>query len=195
MEDTSEHTECSNKILLEYQLIKNELGKNDVIICQHIGSFTQGILISIVSLVERAMIQTGESIRLQKRINYLIIETLQNIISHADKLSDENQLAYLFISKNKKGYTIHTSNTIKNTNIKVLETQLAEFLNVKPKTLSKILASKIQQPKIDEEGRGGLGLISIINKSKNGFMYDISKGSKNYSLLHIKLDIHYKNFR
>lgn len=195
MKEELEYDICSTEILSEYQLIKDTVSKGNVAICQHIGSFSQDILISIVSLVERALIQNGESMQLQKRLTYLIIECIQNIIYHSDSLGDAGQLAYIFVTKNKKGYTIHSANSIQKKSIKNLEIRLHDFLDVKTDVLSKLFASKIQSPIIDKEGHGGLGLLTMISKSGKGFKYEVTKASKNYSIFHIELKINYKNFR
>ena len=158
MIDQKEYEICCNEILSEYQQIKSLLTKNNVAICQHIGSFSQDILISIVSLVERTLIQNGEPVRLQKRLSYLIIECIQNIIFHSDKLTGEDQLAYVFVTKNKTGYTINAANSLESKNIKSLEKKINGFLDVKRDILASLFTNKIQQPKIDDLGHGGLGL-------------------------------------
>jgi len=194
MVEQQEYELCSAEILSEYRQIKEVLSTSNIAICQHIGTFSQDILISIVSLVERTLIQKGEPIRLQKRLNYLIIECIQNIIYHSDNLPDENQLAYIFVTKNKKGYTISSANSIENKNIEALESRINGFLDVKTDILAKIFSSKIQNPIIDKNGNGGIGLLTMVSKSGKGFRYEITKASKNYSIFHIELKIKYKNF-
>ena len=190
-----EYDICSEEILSEYQQIKALLSTNNLAVCQHIGSFSQDILISIVSLVERTLIQNGESVRLQKRLTYLIIECIQNIIFHSDKLLDENQLAYIFVTKNKTGYTIYAANSIENKTIDGLEKKINEFLDVKTDILAKLFSTKIQQPIINKEGHGGLGLLTMVSKSGKGFRYEITQASKNYAIFHLELKLKIKNFR
>ena len=190
-----EYEICSEEILSEYHQIKDLLSTSNVAICQHIGSFSQDILISIVSLVERTLIQNGESVRLQKRLTYLIIECIQNIIYHSNKLLDENQLAYIFVTKNKAGYTIYAANSIENKTISGLEKKINGFLDVKTDILAKLFATKIQQPSINKEGHGGLGLLTMVSKSGKGFRYEITQASKNYAIFHLELKIKIKDFR
>jgi len=194
MVEQQEYELCSAEILSEYQQIKDVLSNNNTAICQHIGTFSQDILISIVSLVERTLIHYGEPVRLQRRLSYLIIEIIQNIIYHSDVLPDENQLAYIFVTKNKKGYTISSANSIENKNIEALESRINGFLDVKTDILAKIFSSKIKNPIIDKKGNGGIGLLTMVSKSGKGFRYEITKASKNYSIFHLELKIKYKNF-
>jgi hypothetical protein len=190
-----EYKICSNEILSEYQIIKNEFDNETTIICQHIGTFSQDILISVVSLVEHALIQNGELKSLRKRLTYLVIETIQNIMFHSDKLPDTNQLAYILVTKNSWGYTISSSNSLETKNIKSLVKKLDEFLSVKTAVLSKLFTKKIQSPGFDSNGFGGLGLLTMVHKSGKGFRYEISKVSKTYSLFHIELKLYYKSYK
>lgn len=192
MDIEKEYKTCSDVILSRYQDIKNELPKDSTIICQHLGTFSQSILISIVSLVEHTLVQNGEFSHLQKRLTYLVIEAIQNIMYHSNKLPDANQLAYIIVKKNKLGYTIYSSNSLETKNIYSLEKKLDEFLSVKKDILSKLFAKKIQTPTINESGHGGLGLLTMIRKAGKGFKYEITKVSENYSLFYVKLKLNYK---
>jgi hypothetical protein len=188
---TEEYKICSDEILSEYQAIKNDIPEGGTIICQHLGSFSQDILISIVSLIDHALVQNGEFKSLKKRLSYLVIESIQNIMFHSDKLPQTHQLAYIIVTKNNKGYSIYSSNSILTSNIDSLVKKLDEFLSVKVDILSKIFTKKIQNPEIDNDGNGGIGLLTMVSKSGKDFKYEIKKVSENYSLFHIELKLKY----
>ncbi len=192
MKAEEEYKICSDVILERYQDIKDNIPENDTVIIQHLGTFSQDILISIVSLVDHALVQNGEFKNIQKRLSYLVIETIQNIMFHADKLPDDNQLAFIIVSKSKSGYTICSSNSIATKDINTLEQKLDEFLAVKSDMLSKLFVKKIKSPKIDNEGHGGLGLLTMVSKTGKDFHYEITKVSDNFSLFQIKLTLNYK---
>ena len=180
---------CEKEVLLEYNTIKDSLSDDSTIICQHLGTFTQEILISFVSLIEHSLIELGEVKLIQRRLIYLIIECIQNIIFHSDKLPDNNQLAYMIISKNEYGYSIHTSNTILSKNIDKLIKNIDELLKVRKDVLSKLFTKKIEKPTIDKMGRGGIGLLTMISKSGKDFNYKVSSLTNEYSLFHIEINI------
>ena len=190
-----EHIKCENQILSDYHAIKANLKKDDVIICQHLGTFNQHILISIISLVDHALVQNGEYLSLKKRLSYLVIECIHNIIFHSNITSDKNQLAYLLIVKNQLGYTIYSSNAMESKNIDALKEKLQELLAFKKSTLSNLFKKKIQTPKFNENGFAGLGLITIIDKSGKDFKYKITNVSPEFALFHIELAINYKNYQ
>ena len=180
---------CEKEVLLEYNTIKESLTGDSTIICQHLGTFTQEILISFVSLIEHALMETGEVKVIQKRLIYLIIECIQNIIFHSDKLPDNNQLAYMIISRNEYGYSIHTSNTVLSENIDKLIGSIDELLKVRKDVLSKLFTKKIEKPEISSAGRGGIGLLTMISKSGKDFNYKVSNLTNEYSLFHIEINI------
>jgi len=190
-----EYIKCENQILAEYQSIKNQFSIDDKIICQHIGTFSQDILISVVSLIEHALVQNTEIVALKKRLLYLIVECIQNIIYHSNKLPEEHHLAYIIIKKNDLGYTLYSSNTLETKNIDELTIKLDDFLSVKQDVISKLFSKTIQTPTFNERGHGGIGLLSMVEKSGKNFKYNIAKISSNYSLFYIEIQLNYKNFK
>ena len=176
---------------MEYNTIKDALNEDEdsVIICQHLGTFTQKILISFVSLIEHSLMGYGERKLIQNRLTYLIIECIQNIIYHSDNLPDDTQLAYMIVSKNKYGYSIHTSNTVLAENIDELIKKIDELLKVRKDVLSKLFTKKIEKPEVNKKGHGGIGLLTMISKSGKDFNYKVSSLTKEYSLFHIEINI------
>jgi len=190
-----EHIICENQILADYHAIKENLKKEDTIICQHLGSFNQHILISIVSLIDHTLVQNGEYLGIKKRLSYLVIECIHNIIFHSNITSDKNQLAYLLIIKNELGYTICASNAMETKNIGILEDKINELMAIKKSALSNLFKKKIQTPEINENGYAGLGLLTIMDKSGKDFHYKITRVSQSFALFHLELNINYKNYR
>ena len=195
MDIEEEHIKCENQILANYHAIKENLKKDDVIICQHIGTFNQHLLISIISLVDHTLVQNGEYLSIKKRLSYLVIECIHNIIFHSNITSEKIQLAYLLIIKNELGYTIYTSNEMETKNIEVLENKINELLAIKKSALSNLFKKKIKTPEINENGYAGLGLLTIIDKSGKDFSYKIMRVSQAFALFHLEITINYKNYQ
>lgn len=192
MKNQDENTICEERISSVYNEIREKLEDN-TIICNHLGTFSQSMLISIVSLIERALNSYGESDRLKKRLIYIVIECVQNIIYHSNKQSDNHQLAYLVLAKNDKGYVLYSSNSMEVSYVNDLVIKLDELLKVKPDILSKVFTKKISNPNIDESNRGGIGLLTMIEKSEKNFQYEILKVSNTYALFIIQINLLYKN--
>lgn len=195
MSKQEEHTSCENQILAEYQAIKNQISIDEKIICQHIGTFSQDILISVISLIERTLVQNTEIVALKKRLLYIIVECIQNIIYHSNKLPEQHHLAYIIIKKNDLGYTLYSSNTIETKNIDGLVIKLDEFLSEKQDVLSKLFTKKMQTPIFNERGHGGVGLLSMVEKTGKNFKYNFVKISSNYAIFRIEIRLNYKDFK
>lgn len=184
---------CEDIILSEYVIVKKDILKNGDIVCQYIGTFTQNILISFVSLLENYMNESIASHIIQKRLTYLVVETIQNIIHHSYKHPDNSQLAYIIISKNKSGYTINTSNAIETINTPSLIDKVEYLLKTKKNRFPELFRKKIANPEINDNGLGNLGLLTIVSKSDKNFNYKISTMTSIYSLFHIEIKLNYKH--
>ncbi len=193
MKKINQHKFCEEQISFFYNKIREDLGE-DILVCNHLGTFSQSMLISIVSLVERSLNMSGESNKLKKRLIYIIIECVQNIIFHSSKSPDNHQLAYLIIAKNDQGYTLYSSNSLNVIFVDSLAKKLDDFLKVKLDILTKIFTKKITNPVIESEGRAGIGLLTMIEKSDKNFKYEVLKVSDDYALFFIQINLFYKNF-
>ena len=191
--DSIERNICEDAVFTEYNAVKTEISANGDIICQQIGTFTQDILISFVSILEHQMTQHAESTIIQKRLIYLVIECIQNIIYHSDRLPDNHQLAYVIVSKNSKGYYIHSSNSIESKNVSDLTDKVDVLLKSKKDTLANLFTKKIKKQEINNDGHAGIGLLTMVSKSGKNFSYKVSEMTSNYSLFHIEININYKN--
>jgi len=186
---------CEEYVLADYQSIKDNLTENDKVVCQHIGTFSQDMLISIVSLLEHSLIQDCETIRFQKRLTYLVIECIQNIILHSNKIEHNFQLAYILIIKNEKGYRIHSSNSFDTKNTENLIQKLDNILKEDLELLSKLFSKRIKNPKINEEGHGGIGLLTMVEKTGKEFNYKVKKVTPILSFFSLQLNLNFKNYR
>lgn len=184
----------ADKIRAEYTLLKKELPNNSIIVCDHLGFFTQDVLVSTIASLEASFSKNEPPKSYNKRLTYLVIECIQNIIFHSDDLPKEYQIAYILVAKNKNAYTISSSNALHTKNIDALEKKLERFLSLRTEILSELIQKRIQNPEINKNGHGGLGLLTMVNKSGKGFEYKISKILKNYALFHIRLKLNFKNY-
>tara|TARA_B100000809_G_C15128200_1_gene527200 strand:+ start:2426 stop:3004 length:579 start_codon:yes stop_codon:yes gene_type:complete len=187
--DQIERHICETVVLSEYDIVKSDVSKKDTIICQYIGTFSQGILISIISVIEQHMTEHIIPKTIQKRLSYLIIESIQNIIHHSFKLPDNSQLAYIIISKGDNGYNIHTSNVIRSVETPELLKKVNFLLKTKKELLPTLFKKKLKKQEINAKGHAGLGLLTIINKSDKNYNYKISEVTSNYSLFHAGINL------
>lgn len=193
MEINKEYQICEEKILLAYESAKKNIAP-ETIICNHIGTFSQNLLISLVSLIERSLTQNGESEKIKKRLIYLVIEGVQNIMFHANQLPEKHHLAFLIIVKSESGYFINSSNSLEIKKVPKFTAMLDELLNVKVSVLTKLLKNKIKSQTINSDGHAGIGVMTMVEKSDKNVRYQVVKISPNFALFSIKLNLLHSNF-
>lgn len=190
--EEAEYNICEKEVLLSYNAVKDNLSANNsVIICQHLGTFTQEILVSFLSLIENSLLQNEAAKIIHKRLVYLTIESIQNIMRHADKLPNNNQLAYVVICKSGPVYSLYSSNTVVTENMEALVRKIEKLSDIKEEDLNELILEKIRLPKISNKGGGGIGFMTMIIKSKRDFDYKILKLSSKYSLFQLQLNLKY----
>ena len=83
-------------------------------------NFTQGDVDVVVNFIETL----DEKPALIRKISFLSVETIQNIIHHSDKNINGETFAYFELLKSDNGYTIKTGNLISKENTEKLEKRL-----------------------------------------------------------------------
>lgn len=184
-----QYDQCEDKLLAHYHDLKSNLNSDEVIISNHIGNFSQEILISILSLIDNALIKNTESVAFKKRLKYLVIESIQNIIHHSDKMKDGGQLAFFLMTNSKDGYKMYTSNTLLNSMVPNFLTCIKQFQKADTEELKSIFEKNLKQAELNEHGRAGIGLLSILYKTEKDFNYELIKVGKDISILNLSLTL------
>lgn len=186
---------CENEVLRRYQKLKTEMSRNESLICNHIGLFNSNILTSGISLINNSLVGNNESKSLRKRLSYLFIECVQNIIFHSDNFPDDSQLAFCTVSKNKEGYKINACNTLKNGLAEELEIKIDGLLNEKEGKLNDLFNTKIKEHIDKGSGHGGLGLITILSKSHKNLSYTVTQITPSCALFQIQINLNLKDYK
>ena len=187
-----EYNRCEEEILEKYSENKYNIGVDDKLLCSYIGKFDNNILNSTISLIDHGLIELEESITTRKRILYILIECFQNIIYHSDGFPDGSKLAYLLVTKKKNGFHINTCNTIKQTSKENLSNKIDNLLEKDHTELSKIFDEKLEGYIDKNEGYGGLGLVTILSKSKKMFNYNFNNVTENFALFELNINLNNK---
>ena len=82
-----EHTEFSNQMELAYEMTKSI--DEDYIEYVYRGNFSDQITSNILKLTEAKFINDEDAFSSRKRISYLLIESLQNVIRHHDTADND----------------------------------------------------------------------------------------------------------
>ena len=118
-----------------------------------------------------------------KKIFFISVEALQNMLIHGGKDALGHQHNYFILSKNHTKVEIITANLVNNSNINKLKTDV-ERLNsfAEPAELKSYYMEHLDKNEISDKGGAGLGFITIAMKSGNKLGYAFDKINDNLSL-------------
>ncbi len=177
------------QIDLAYEMTKSI--DEDFIEYVYRGNFSEDITLNILNLTEAKFVNDNDAHKKQKRISYLLIESLQNVIRHGDTPHDSNigSESLLVIQKTHDSIYITTGNIIENDNIKALKEYLTKLKNFNKEELNKEYNKTLLNGIITEKGGGGLGLLTMIRRTEGRFQFDFKKLNDEYSYYYYQIQI------
>ncbi|MGE0569374.1 MAG: SiaB family protein kinase [Bacteroidia bacterium] len=153
------------------------------------GNFNPGLTDRILSLAETNMNLLGEASKTQKKVYFVMVESLQNITRHQDEdEKPENQA--MFIIQNKDGkYGMASGNVIENSQIEDLQEKLDKINSLDQDQLKAYHKDVLENTGMSEKGGAGLGLIEIARKSKSKLSYCFKELNETKSFFYFKTKI------
>ncbi len=167
----------------EYEKLLGEYQKNETVVVSHIGELSQSIISSIEEKVENKVTELEVAKGPLKKIFFISVETLQNMLIHGHKNNQDEQHNFFILSKNGVKMNIVSANLVSNNSIASLEKQI-ETINSfdDEKALKAYYLEHLENNTISEKGGACLGFITIGMKSGNKLKYDFQKINDNLSL-------------
>lgn len=153
------------------------------------GEFTQEITKSILAMVERNMDSTGEESSIKRKVFNVMVESLQNIVKHADNNNQANHSSVLMVGKQKEQYTIISGNPINNENIDIVKNKIDKVNELDKNGLKVYYKDIIKNTKISEKGGAGLGFVDMARKSGQKLIYDFQDMGNGQSFFALKSSI------
>lgn len=157
----SEFSDSSTKILISY-----------------FGQFNQGNLNQLLYQTEEHLKVLNESKKTSKRVFSIVVEGLQNILTHGQMTEDQHRLGFYTLSYKKGSYKIYFGNLIDIVDVVRVEKELEKINAMDIKTLKDYHREVLVYGSISEKGGAGLGLIITRMKTSNDIKFDYSKLSE-----------------
>lgn len=122
-----------------------------------------------------------------KKIFFISVEALQNMLIHGGRDAMGHQHNYFILSKNQAKVEIVTANLVTNSSIEKLKADV-ERLNsfTDPADLKNYYMEHLEKNEISDKGGAGLGFITIAMKSGNKLGFEFDKISDSLSLFMLK---------
>ncbi len=157
------------------------------------GDFDSKITDGILSLAEINLDDQKNSLKIRKRVFFILVEGLQNITRHQDISNTENEYneGFLVLQKKENAFKITTGNLIKNETIPYLKNILKKINSLSASELKEYYRKILNNHSFSEKGGAGLGLIEIARKSGNKISFDFQEISDTHSYFYMQTAISY----
>ncbi|MEN8123015.1 MAG: SiaB family protein kinase [Bacteroidota bacterium] len=183
----------TKQLKLAYDLIQGIDKQNYEYIYR--GKFTKTITANLLSLTETYLRKDEDTAKLKKKIYFVMVECLQNITKHQDKIKDVlgDESGVLVLQKHNNKYYITTGNAIENDNIPKLEKLLKKVNSLDPSDLKMYYQEILVTGGISDKGGAGLGLIAMARKTGNKLLYDFQKVDDEFSYFYLRTEMPLSN--
>jgi hypothetical protein len=147
-------------------------------------NFTQPDVDDVVKFIETL----DEKPALIRKICFLTVETLQNIIHHSATRNDKTY-AYFELIKEDDSYLIKTGNLIKKEDTDELEKRLRCVTTITEDEIKEKIMNNLENEGFSDKGGAGIGLLSIQKRTGKGMLYEIEYFKDDYNFIHFEIRI------
>lgn len=179
---TNTHSE-KEFVQSEYEQLLHTYSKDETVLVSHIGELSQSVISSLESNVEEKVSALEIPKGPLKKIFFISVETLQNMLIHGHKNNAGEQHNFFILYKNTVKMYVVSANLVANSSIPALEKQISTINSFDDeKALKSYYLEHLENNTMSEKGGAGLGFITIGMKSGNKLEVDFKKINDNYSL-------------
>ncbi len=163
------------------------------------GNVDSDVINHVLDTVEDKMVEVNEQSKLRKKVYNVLVESLQNLYHHVDKVpvEFEDQTAERFglvvVKKVNDGYRIITGNFVHVDNIDKLEEKIKRINRSSHEEIKELYKFILNHQRISAKGGGGLGLVDIARKTGNKLEYSFKKYDNYYSFFYLDILVNEQN--
>jgi len=157
------------------------------------GNVDSDVINHILDTVEDKMVAVDEQSKLRKKVYNVLVESLQNLYHHVDKVPDDfedqssERFGLLVVIKVNSGYRIITGNFVSSENIEKLEEKIKRINRSSHEEIKELYKFILNHQRISAKGGGGLGLVDIARKTGNKLEYAMKTYNDYYSFFYLNI--------
>ena len=157
------------------------------------GNIDSDVINHILDTIEDKLVEVDEVPRLRKKVYNVLVETLQNLYHHVDKVPDDfedqtsDKFGLLLVKKVDAGYRIVTGNFVHVDNIEKLDEKIKRINRSSHEEIKELYKFILNHQRISAKGGGGLGLVDIARKTGNKLEYTFKVYDDNYSFFFLDI--------
>lgn len=157
--------------------------QDETVLVSHYGELSQSVISHLEGDVEEKITSLDIAKGPIKKIFFISVETLQNMLLHGHKNNDGEQHNFFILVKNGSNLKVISSNLVANSSIPSLEKQINTINSFDDeKALKAYYLEHLENNTMSEKGGAGLGFITIGMKSGNKLKVDFKKINEQFSL-------------
>ncbi|MCB0772908.1 MAG: SiaB family protein kinase [Flavobacteriales bacterium] len=161
------------------------------------GVLSPELIGAILNLVEHRMNASEPDHRVRKRVFNVVMECLQNLYHHNNRISDPNgaplppdeRQGVVMIAHDVSGYSVLTGNFMAQSEVEELKARLDQVNGCKPEQLRELYQSRLSDGKFTRTGGGGLGLIDIARRSGQKLEYGFVPLDNNNAFFSLNVNV------
>lgn len=170
-------------VFQQYQKLLKEYQKDEAILVSHYGQLSQTVISNLEENVEAKVVSLQIPKGPLKKIFFISVETLQNILIHGEKNNQGEQHNFFILVNNGTTINVLSANLVANSAIPALENQINTINSFDDeKGLKAYYLEHLENNTLSEKGGAGLGFITIGMKSGNKLKVDFQKINDQFSL-------------
>jgi hypothetical protein len=167
----------------QYKKLLNEVKEHGNVLITHIGELSQNVISVLESEVEEKVTGLELAKGPVKKIFFISVETLQNMLIHGHKGNAGEQQNFFILLKTDSCINIISANLVANDAIHTLEKQIHVINSFDDeKALKAYYLEHLESNTMSDKGGAGLGFITIAMKSANKLKTKFEKINDNFSL-------------
>lgn len=167
----------------EYEHLLGEHSSSETVLVSYHGELSQSVITTLESNVEEKVMALDIPKGPLKKIFFISVETLQNMLIHGHKNKEGQQHNFFILYKNGVKVYMTSANLVSNDAISALTKQIETINSFEDeKALKAYYLEHLENNTISEKGGAGLGFITIGMKSGNKLQVDFKKINDDYSL-------------
>jgi hypothetical protein len=170
----------------------SDLTDKDIILFYR-GNIDSDVINQILDAIEDKMVNINELPKLRKRVYNVLVESLQNLYHHVDRVPDDfedqksEKFGLLVVKKVVGGYKITTGNFVNTGNIEKLEEKIKRINRSSHEEIKELYKFILNHQRISDKGGGGLGLVDIARKTGNKLEYEFKEYNEKYSFFYLNI--------
>lgn len=170
-----------------------QMMKDSGITLMYEGEISQNITKAFTSMAESDMKKEEEDESIQQRVYHVMVECLQNIGKHADKITDEQGKEFgngmFLVQKEKEKYSITTGNAVEKEKAISLKEHLDKINSLDNDGLKKLYKEILSTGKLSDKAGAGLGFVDIAKKTKQKFGYHFLPINEDITFFILKITV------